>query len=199
MWALEKVEDLSGNYIEYTYRTENPETIAIAGTSQQELCSAGSSACLTPEIVPHSIAWGGNTQGLGHDRSVEFGYVDTRSDSKSFFSGGAEVKRIHLLNRIDVKVGGTVVRRYRFKNVAASNAVTEVREISDCAVTAGVETCKAPTVFEYKSSTVKLSAPVATGATANVAKEFGIGKNRHARRSNAVRPARVHPAQRARR
>ena len=89
VWALNKVQDTSGNYLTVSYIEDS----------------------VNGEYRPTRIDYTGNT-GLTPNRSVQFFYA-TRTDAPPLYEGGSLIKTTFRLTNVQTFVGTTLVRDYR--------------------------------------------------------------------------------------
>jgi RHS repeat-associated protein len=149
-WALSKVRDRVGNYIEFSYGSFGADA-SIFGVTFRE----------TAEFWPVEIAYGGASGSsviLPHSRVVRFHYADTRLDYLDGSSaGGGRVARTKRLDRIETLVGDRLVRSYEIAHEYASvgwprpvqGGPSRVTQITECSFQSGVKFCKRPTTFTY--------------------------------------------------
>ncbi|MCA9401892.1 MAG: hypothetical protein KC713_09705, partial [Candidatus Omnitrophica bacterium] len=113
-WCLEKVVDLHGNYMEFSYYRDD--------TNGDNL------------LYPDEINYGGNEipgQTIAHFAKVKFHRTAQRADlKKSFIRGFAAVTR-YLMNNIEVSVEGNIQRTYQLSyqvsNETGQNVLTAVQ------------------------------------------------------------------------
>lgn len=166
VWALQRVEDLAGNYINFQYKIVQGSSLLAPSDTLAVKCDNDPIDCGTYEILPIAINWGGydgpGGAKINSDRWVSFGYVNPRSDQMTSFIGGARIQRTHLLTEIAVSVTDQLTRRYKLVPRVAPNQVTELAEVDECVIINKQETCKPPTRFTY-NETAGLGDPVDTG------------------------------------
>ena len=86
VWALNKLQDVSGNYLTVSYTEDNPNG----------------------DYRPAQIDYTGN-QGLATSRSVQFFY-GSRTDIYPLYTGGSAIISMGLLSNVKTFVGTTLVR-----------------------------------------------------------------------------------------
>lgn len=108
-WSASRVEDLSGNYMEFHY--------------EQELGMS----------YPKSISYGGNTvAGTPHFAEIQFSY-EIRPDPSVTYIGNEKAHRQQRLKSITTRVGGELVRRYSISyEQSALNGRSRISSISLC-------------------------------------------------------------------
>ncbi len=183
VWALTKVEDQVGNYIEYTYGTNAGGPVNAGAVDGPGVCERTPQLCGTTEIWPEEIRY---TGGPGHapTRSVRFRYeTDAIPEPISGYVAGVQTTRTHLLNRIDLNINDTIVRTYLLENVLADDAKHDLKRLWDCvpelddpSQPSGTthQLCKAPTEFTYHTS-AGLGPAVDTGVDFNPSSETPPG------------------------
>ncbi|MFL6289629.1 MAG: SpvB/TcaC N-terminal domain-containing protein, partial [Thermoanaerobaculia bacterium] len=103
-WLLERVIDLHGNTVDYTYATDSGGGAAIGGDGEP-----------WTQVYPSRIDYTG-VNGAGAYYQVRFFPEDgERPDPFSTGMPGFKVLTRQRLGRIDVTAGGSVVRSYRFE------------------------------------------------------------------------------------
>ena len=128
LWAINKVEDVSGNYLTYSYYEDNAN-----GYSRIS-----------------KIDYTGNLQaGLVPSSSIVFQY-ETRQDKIAGYSSGAKTSILERLSSIKSYVSNNVfVREYRLTYDASSATnVSRLTGIEECSAT----TCKLATTFAYSNA-----------------------------------------------
>ncbi len=92
VWALNKITDLNGNYIVFTYHKDS----------------------INGSYYPTQINYTGNDNtGLLPQRSVKFSY-ENRKDTVTTYQGGGRITNTRRLDSISTYVGETNVLNYRF-------------------------------------------------------------------------------------
>lgn len=141
VWALDRVEDLNGNWIDYSY-------VLHASIDDPDLPRVS--------MVPATIAYSPG------DRRVEFKYEE-RNDSEpntlpliTRYVAGMWTRSYSRLRSIDILVQETTRRRYRLDYGEVDNPYqgdvrpwSKLESFSECALQGGEERCKSPTKFEY--------------------------------------------------
>lgn len=161
VWALTKIEDQVGNYIEYTYGTNEGGAVSAGTVHADTVCERSPQLCGTTEIWPEEIRY---TGGPGHTptRSVRFRYeTDAIPEPISGYVAGVQTTRTHLLNRIDLNVDDVIVRSYLLENELTDDAKHDLKRLWDCTqelddpshpLGTTHQLCKAPTEFGYRTS-----------------------------------------------
>lgn len=173
VWALTKVEDPIGNYIEYIYDTNEGGALSPGTVDASGICASDPSLCGTTEIWPERIRYTGSAQ---HEptRAIQFGY-DTNEIPQRIvgYVAGVQTTRSHILNRIDILIDEEVVLSYVLENVLKDDKKYDLERIWECypelidpnTPSAGTrDTCKAPTEFTYQP-TSGLGAPIDTNVS----------------------------------
>ncbi|MDR2009873.1 MAG: FG-GAP-like repeat-containing protein [Bacteroidales bacterium] len=104
-WLINKIEDRNGNYINYEY-------YEIGGERQIK-----------------KISYTGTTN-FGPYNSIEFFYSE-RDDVSTAYVSGTEIKQSVLLNRIDIKHNGFLVKKYVFKYMLEDGYPAKLSEITE--------------------------------------------------------------------
>ena len=129
LWALNKLQDSSGNYLTVTYT----ETSANG------------------EYRVNRIDYTGNTAaGLSANRSVRFSYA-TRPDQVPMYQGGSLIKTTVRLTNVKTFVGATVVKDYRLTyNLSGATKRSRLASIQECT---GAGTCLPANTFSWQNAT----------------------------------------------
>ncbi len=105
MWRLNKIEDANGNYMTYTYKTENGES-----------------------VIDEINYTGNDDAGLDTYNSLQF-YYDTKSDANTYYIGGASVDQALLLREIRSYNEDDLFRKYNLyyteSNFSHLNKITQ--------------------------------------------------------------------------
>lgn len=104
-WFVNKVSDNYGNYIEYNYHNQNGEAWLeeINYTGNQSL-----------NLLPYN--------------TVKF-YYESRTDNKSYFFNGGEIKNNVVLRSIEIKADGVLAKKYDFTyKLNVNTYLTEIKE-----------------------------------------------------------------------
>lgn len=112
VWAINKLQDVSGNYLAVSYAEDNA----------------------TGDYRPTRIDYTGNAAGsLTPSRSVQFFY-GSRSDIYPLYIGGSQIASMQLLTNVKTYVGTTLVRDYRvtYENGTATGR-SRLKSITECA------------------------------------------------------------------
>jgi RHS repeat-associated protein len=144
-WALNKVRDRSQNAITFSYIEDTTNGSYRIG----------------------SIAYASNaTQGVAATHTVEFVWeTKPTNEIDSGYVAGSIVKQITRLDRIDVKYGATVVRRYELTYEAALSSTSKSRlaSLQECA--GSPLDCVPATSFTYQNGTPGLASDTNTGVS----------------------------------
>ncbi len=146
VWALRRVEDRTGNWIEFDYNKYTDDT--LRGDPR---------TALTPRKIRFSPG----------DRHVEFLYDERGKGTNSLpltyrYTAGVRSSSLQRLRAIEMKVADEVVRRYRFtfedlgENGSSPTPETvqrRLQSVHECGVKNGRESCFRPTSFEYQEET----------------------------------------------
>ena len=125
-WALNKLSDTAGNYIEFTYTEDSS----------------------TGEFHIDEIAYTGNaTQGLQPYNRVDFIY-ESRPDTIKAYAAGGSADLTRRLTNIKVYAEGNLFRDYRIAYGSGLSARSRVSSITECAT---VSACFKPTTFGWSS------------------------------------------------
>jgi hypothetical protein len=90
MWALTKMYDQHGNYVEYQYKTDNYQ------------------------LRLHEIRYTGNSaQGIAPYNKIKFHY-DERTDKNFGYTAGTRVQSNYLLSKIEIESDGSHYKSYSF-------------------------------------------------------------------------------------
>lgn len=144
LWALNRIQDLNGNYITITYGENNANG----------------------EFWPSSVAYTGNVNtGTPAYNTVYFDYLD-RSDITTHYEGGSVININQRLWKIRVNAGTSQVREYRFlydfNEVVRQSRLTSVQECGSDGV------CLPRTNFTWTPvASALVGASVNTGIAAN--------------------------------
>ena len=143
LWALNKIRDLAGNYITFTYVED-----ATNGSFRVA-----------------AIGYGGNElQGTVPTHSIQFVY-ETRPSNEidSGYVAGSVVKEVTRLDRVDVLHGSTVLRRYEltYEGALSSTSKSRLASVQECA--GSPLDCLPATTFAYQNGTAGLGSAVSTG------------------------------------
>lgn len=162
-WALSRVADRADSVIDYTYgKLENTDPRHGLDPQRQ-----------TVEFWPTSIVYGNRgADGSEPSREISFKYDVFRSDFMDGHTrGGARIARTQLLEAIETRVAGTLVRSYELEYeqgslVATADDVPGVKRLQavrECSYKHGSRVCKRPTKFEYSNEQGLGGATVSTG------------------------------------
>jgi RHS repeat-associated protein len=132
-WALNKIRDRAGNYIDFTY---------IEDTTNGSFRIS-------------SIVYGGNdVQGTNPTHTISFVY-ETRPSGEidSGYIAGSLVKETTRLDRVDVLFGSTLVRRYElsYESPLSSTSKSRLASLQECA--GSPIDCFQATTFSYQNGT----------------------------------------------
>jgi RHS repeat-associated protein len=134
VWALNKITDLNGNTINFTY-AENPQDVNTRNT----ITSTGA-------YYLTQIDYGSNGS-TAANRSIKFHY-EARPDPVIHYQGGAKILVAARLNKVQALLGSHVVREYDMSYdqaaVTGRSRLTQVQE-------KGAVQSLSPTVFNYQS------------------------------------------------
>lgn len=135
-WALNRVEDRVGNYIDYTYSLDNGN------------------------LLPATISYTGNTSaGTAPFATVTFNYEDRTADDQTtvFDSKGAPSKLTKRLASITTKTGAVEVKKYKFAySVSPRTSRTMLASMQECS--ADEITCFTATTFQPSATPTSASA-----------------------------------------
>jgi len=131
-WALDRVEDRSGNFMRIVYL----QNMALA---------AQGDASSTSELLPDVITYTGHGNVDG-DREVHFDWATRDDILRGWKHGGGATSRTLRLDRIVVRAQDQPFRRYQLAYETQSN-VSRVTSISECFGAA--DACKPATTFSY--------------------------------------------------
>lgn len=141
-WALNKIRDTSGNQITFTYAKD-----PINGAYRIDL-----------------IQYTANpVQGLASSYSVDFIWESKPvGEVDSGFNWLSIVEQIYRLDKIEVKYGATLVRRYELTYEGALSLTMKSRlaSIQECA--GATPECLSATTFTYQNATAGLSSEINT-------------------------------------
>jgi len=143
LWALNRIRDRVGNYIDFTYEEDTtngsfrPDKIRYTGNSVQG----------TLPVTEVDIEY----------QTVPVGETDTQ-----YFAGGL-IKRITRANRINVSSSSTLVHRYElaYEGSLSSTSKSRLASIQECA--GAVPDCYPLTSFSYQNGTAGVGAENPTG------------------------------------
>jgi RHS repeat-associated protein len=127
VWALSRIKDRAGNYIDFTYYNDT------ANGSYR----------------PHTISYTGNTNSATAPAyTIEF-FDEARNSGENlinYYMGGM-VNQTRRINRIEVRYGTTVVRKYLLNYLAAptASALSRLSSIQEC----GATNCLPATQFAW--------------------------------------------------
>lgn len=122
VWALNKIQDLSGNYIVFNYTKDHD----------------------TGEYRPREIRYTGNAGlNLSPYNSVRFVYEDRTAEIPRFVSGSM-VKPTKRMSRIETYTGASKVKSYRLSYSHTSTYTDTLFKITECD---SASNCLEPTVF----------------------------------------------------
>ncbi len=165
-WSLNLVTDTHGNQIRVGY-LNNPKDLAT-GTVD--------TGAVYPTLISYTEA-----TGLSVFRTVEFIYqAQPRPDVTTSFRSGSQVVSDRRLARIDVKMGGAMVRRYELTYQASGDAseslLTQVQEFGADAdlATPGTGTSLPPVTFGYSAGGNQFSETPTEPWTTQLADTFTI-------------------------
>ncbi|MGD0867067.1 MAG: VCBS repeat-containing protein, partial [Rhizomicrobium sp.] len=138
VWAVDKISDTRGNYIQVTYDNGTPDTTY-------------------GQVYPTKIAYTGNTvTGLMPYNSVQFAYT-TRIDDPPTYQAGALLQTTKLLSNIETYAGTTLVHNYYLQYWGPLDASYPaiLYQVTLCGYNAQqVRSCLAPTTFGWQGSNV---------------------------------------------
>ncbi len=152
VWQRTKTEDRNGNFIEYVSQ--------LSTTYDQR---HGPRTWHRPDWVRYN----GHETALVPDTQVSFFY-STREDPKTSYANGWFYQNDRLLSRIDIRIGGTLVRRYQLTHgfARSERASAVLEKVEDCAPKSPLDpqwVCKPATRFFYDNTQTGLSAPELAG------------------------------------
>jgi hypothetical protein len=124
-WMINRWIDPQGNYIDYTYETEN-NTIRIK-----------------------KISWGKNVNaGSTYENLIEFTYKD-RLRAEFAYLHGIKVASTKILSFVTVRTGGTIFRKYTLEHENLSSNYQRVKSVTESNETNEKAN---PVLFEYDTS-----------------------------------------------
>jgi RHS repeat-associated protein len=141
VWALESVEDRSGNALTVEYLPQTLEHDVV----EEETNPDGALLPDSGELVPKTVSYGGHLNGLADDMWVEFDYED-RGDPRFHFVDGARGFALRRLTSITTFVAGIAMRKY----VVAYEAPDRTRVLSLEECSGDGARCKPATSFDYE-------------------------------------------------
>jgi YD repeat-containing protein len=155
VWALNRVEDRAGNYLDIAYKKYQSVVVPADGQGNPNAQIAS-----TGEILPATISYGGNNSdrafahaGHDHSRFVRFSYGN-RPDPTHHYASGVQGYSRKRLERVDTFVGKVFVKSYvlRYEDMLDASKLPpfqleEVQECSDDAT--GERKCLPATEFRY--------------------------------------------------
>jgi len=166
VWALDRIQDRSGNTIEIQYESRTSVLDSLTGESAE---------AATGELLPSTISYGANPgAGVPHSRFVSFAYEE-KPDPVVHYVAGHMTYSKHRLTFITSYVNSALARRYRLNysvDPVSADAPSQLESVTECgpdpADTSDGEACKAPTVFEYYRETPEETTHAALEATDEV-------------------------------
>lgn len=142
-WALAKIRDTSGNEVTFTYAEDT-----VNGSYRIDL-----------------IQYTTNTgQGLASGYQVDFVWeAKPAGEIDAGYMAGALIKEVNRLDRIDVKYGTTLVRRYEltYEGSLSSTMKSRLASVQECAGT--TPDCLPATTFTYQNGSAGFASEVDTG------------------------------------
>ncbi|WP_210418834.1 Ig-like domain-containing protein, partial [Aliikangiella coralliicola] len=137
-WAIAKVEDQSGNFIEYRYHT--PANNNSMGKGEYTLAS---------------IHYTGNA-GSEPTRKVVFDY-EGRTDYQSSYLAGGLTRKTLRLKSIKTYYDDAIVRDYQltYGNLSLSSGRTLLRSVKECAYKDSLIHCLPATEFDWQEATTQ--------------------------------------------
>ncbi len=159
VWAMNKVTDPNGNYMDMEYFKD------------------------LGEFHLSAVNYGGNYfTGRTHDLSVNLSF-ESRTDVISLYQGGARMTNRYRVSRITTKASSNTIRRYEL-SYEQSPATTQSRltSIRECTGATGISAanCKPPTTFQWQglpASSVKYQSGPVTDICANGSGSYGSCNN----------------------
>ncbi|MFP5471081.1 MAG: FG-GAP-like repeat-containing protein [Bacteroidia bacterium] len=128
IWGINKITDQNGNYITFSYRH------------------------LDGEMLIDEIKYTGNQNtGLEPYNSIKF-YYEFRQDKNIFFNSGGEIRQTVLLREVDIRVEGSLYRKYDFEY-----AYDKTSKLISVQETTHTGESLNPTIFKYHENTAYLT------------------------------------------
>jgi hypothetical protein len=155
MWLLDKVTDRAGNTMSIVYCP----TTTHWGTTPANCPSLSSLQGLT---VPASVSWTPSSYGSStYDYSVTFQYSPSplpTAPTAGYVSGTPAINS-NLMTGVLIQDGTTTVKNYEFAYTTSPTTGREqLTALTECADAGGTD-CLAPTIFNYQSGQLGVTAP----------------------------------------
>lgn len=144
-WALNVIRDSSGNAITFTYSEDATNgSYLIASIAYTSNAAQSVAAAYVVEFVPETKL----------SSEIDSGYI-----------AGSVVKQITRIDRIDVKYGTTVLRRYEltYEGALSSTSKSRLASVQECA--GSPLDCFPATTFSYQNGISGLGANVSTSVS----------------------------------
>jgi RHS repeat-associated protein len=147
-WALERVEDRVGNYIQISY--QKLTGLINGGTTGSGQYILASSTEMVPTTISYAGFSGSSAPPAKLTRAITFTYED-RPDPNVAFLAGHATWRTRRLKKIATKLGFSTVRSYNIiygdeVDAPAANRASRIAQVEECG---GDGVCLPPTSFDY--------------------------------------------------
>jgi hypothetical protein len=154
VWAMNKISDTTGNYLNVTYTEDNTNG----------------------DYYPNRIDYTGNANGLAPNNSIQFVY-ETRPDIVPMYFIGSLNKNTQRLTKVQTYSGAAQTREYRFSYNTGTTGRSRITDISECALPDN--TCKpaiSPSWSEYGNNVLNTGTSWGTLIAGYLADVNGDGK-----------------------
>lgn len=152
-WAVNKIRDRAGNYIQFTYL----EDTTNGSYRPNEILYSGHSLVTPPTKIV-----------FVYEARPANNYI------QEYFAG-YKIEQRYLIDRIEVQYNSTLVRKWELTYAAPGTPPrSRLASVQECSAT----DCIAPTSFAYSAGTSGLESPVATGTNSAVSVDMnGDGRD----------------------